>query len=504
MSGALATRFPTAEPIASTKPLRQRIAFSVYEKALVLLFLITLPLVNPWVRGDGVSYYAYVRAVLIDHNLRFEKDWLAANPTFRMARVESDGKVKANQYTATGHLKNHFSVGPAILWAPLLAVTHLAVLGLIKLGARVPPDGYSRPYLVTMALATATYGFAGLYLAFCLGRRYFEERWAFLGTLGVWFASSLPVYMYFNPSWSHAHSAFAVSLFLWYWHRTRGNRTYGQWMLLGVLSGLMLNIYYPNGIFLLVPLLESLRGYWQVWRKTSLAWPAIERLLLANLLYAAAMGVAFLPTLITRRIIYGHTLEFGYENLPSWSWTAPHLGKVLFSSEHGLLSWTPILILALIGLVCLRIREAELGNYFIVCFLAYYYLIASYPNWAGISSFGNRFFVSLTPVFILGLTALLSALGEVGQRTRVTWTVATTVTALFVVWNLGFIFQWGMHLVPARGQISWKQMAYNQVMVVPGKMFGTLRSYLVARGALMGHIEAEDVQQIKNQRLEDR
>jgi len=26
---------------------------------LALLFLLSLPLVNPWVRGDGVGYYAY-------------------------------------------------------------------------------------------------------------------------------------------------------------------------------------------------------------------------------------------------------------------------------------------------------------------------------------------------------------------------------------------------------------------------------------------------------------
>ena len=36
----------------------------------------------------------------------------------------------------------------------------------------------------------------------------------------------LPVYMYFNPSWSHAHSAFIVALFVWYWDRTRTTRTF--------------------------------------------------------------------------------------------------------------------------------------------------------------------------------------------------------------------------------------------------------------------------------------
>ena len=95
---------------------------------LAVLFVLSLPLVNPWVRGDGVGYYAYVRSLLIDHNFRFEKDWLAANPSFAQGRVDASGHVQADQYSPTGYIKNHFSVGPAILWAPFLIAVHGAVL----------------------------------------------------------------------------------------------------------------------------------------------------------------------------------------------------------------------------------------------------------------------------------------------------------------------------------------------------------------------------------------
>ncbi len=106
-----------------------------------------------------------------------------------------------------------------------------------------------------MALGTAFYGFMALLISFVLARQYVAERWAFLATVGIWFGSSLPVYMYFNPSWSHAHSAFAVALFLWYWMRTRNARTWLQWVILGALGGLMIDVYYLNGIVLLLPLL---------------------------------------------------------------------------------------------------------------------------------------------------------------------------------------------------------------------------------------------------------
>jgi len=125
-----------------------------YEKVLIALFVITLPFSNPWVRGDGVGYYAFVRAPLIEHRLDFTKDWQAANTSFRMGRIGADGQPLPDQYTVTRHLDNHFSVGPAILWSPFLIVAHMGVCLYDHLGGHIPASGYSRPYLLAMALGT--------------------------------------------------------------------------------------------------------------------------------------------------------------------------------------------------------------------------------------------------------------------------------------------------------------------------------------------------------------
>jgi len=42
---------------------------------LTVLFLFKFSLVNPWVRGDGVGYYAYVRALLVEHKLDCQNYW---------------------------------------------------------------------------------------------------------------------------------------------------------------------------------------------------------------------------------------------------------------------------------------------------------------------------------------------------------------------------------------------------------------------------------------------
>jgi hypothetical protein len=466
---------------------------SKYERILAIVFLLTLPLINPWVRGDGVGYYAFGRAMLIEHQLNFEKDWLAANQSFRMGRTDAAGHLLPDDFTPTGHLYNHFALGPAMLWSPFLVATHLGVLAYDRLGGHVAADGYSRPYIIAMALATALYGFLGLWISFRLARKYIRERWAFLATVGIWFASSLPVYMYFNPSWSHAQAAFVVSLFIWYWDDTRGARSWMQWLWLGLMGGLMLDVYYMNGVVLLLPLLESLSGYWRALRGTGAE--SVSRLFLKNVIFSGAVFAAFFPTLLAKKIIYGSYLTFGYEHL--WSWTPRALIQVCVSADHGLFSWTPILILSVVGLCIFLAYDRTLGAYLMIVFAVFLYVIACYADWDGLSSFGNRFFVSLTPLFILGLAAVFDWFAHAWNE-RGAGLFASCVISLMVIWNLGLIFQWGTHLIPARGPISWREAGYNQVAVVPVRVGQTLRAYLTGRKELMGHIEEEDVRQLKS------
>src|SRR5262249_52743851 len=148
-------------------------------------------------------------------------------------------------------------------------------------------------------------GFIGVVLATRVARQYVGARWAALAAISVWWASSLPVYMYFNPSWSHAHSAFTVALFLWYWHETRQGRSTLQWILLGAIAGLMLNVYYANFMVLVVLLVEAAGQYPATLRDPSTSKKQLQALLAGYALFTIAAIVCFLPTLITRCIVYG-------------------------------------------------------------------------------------------------------------------------------------------------------------------------------------------------------
>jgi hypothetical protein len=168
-----------------------------------------------------------------------------------------------------------------------------------------------------------------------------------------------------------------------------------------------------------------------------------------------------------------------------------------------LLSWTPILALAIIGLFFLAKRDPLLGTGSILTFLAHYYFIASYPDWDGLSSFGNRFFISLTPVFIVGLAALLSAFSRWVGKTSHAVALSGTAISLLVLWNIGFIFQWGTHMVPARGGISWREMTHNQLVEAPLRLRSSLENYFFHRQDMMQQIEQEDIEQQKDRQKQE-
>jgi len=163
--------------------------------ALSILFLLSLPVVNPYVHGDGVGYYAYAQSLVIDHDLNFEDDWRAATPGFLKDRVDANGQLLAEEYTVTGRLRNHFSVGPTILWAPFLTLAHAGVIVANSLGAEIPANGYSRPYLAAMASATVLYGFLGLLEAAAAMAAFFFVLRAAGWHYGEALADDNPVYL---------------------------------------------------------------------------------------------------------------------------------------------------------------------------------------------------------------------------------------------------------------------------------------------------------------------
>jgi len=387
-----------------------------------------------------------------------------------------------------------------MLWSPFLMLAHAGVLLARTMGSNIPADGFSAPYRYAMAIATGFYGFLALLISFRLACKYVGPTWSFVATIAIWGASSLPVYMYFNPSWSHAHSAFLVALFLWYWDATWERRSLAQWLLLGAIVGLMIDVYYLNLMVVSVLAVEAIARYAHILGPSRSSSPSFLQLLTYHLFFGLVVCVVMIPTFVSRWIVYGGPFETGYLPIRDFLWRSPVFFSVLFSSNHGLLSWTPLLGLSVLGLFFFAIRLPKVGMPFLAALVTFFLFISFYPDWAGISSYGNRFFVSLTALFILGLSFLLDRFAKLFRSPKAALTFASAALAVFVLWNAGLMLQWGLRLIPARGPVSFSQMIHNQLYVVPRQLTTDLGAYLFRRKTLMNQIEKRDLHELKQNR----
>ncbi len=537
------------------------------EALIIILFIVSLPFVSSKIDWDGTGYYGYLRSALFDHNLQFKSDW-TANTAPLAAAPGKAGLPHGIPITKTGHLANYLAVGPAILWAPFVGATHAGVL-LLRHGQDIPGDGHGAPYRRAVCLASALYAFLGLWISFRLAREFVEEKWALLATIAIWFASSLTLYMYADPSWAHADCVFVVALFLWYWYRTRehgsgvfqreeteqksadmvalaeleqrdaaspalsenlpplraalhgsqtgapaghsmlcpydalersakSGRTAAQWAIWGLIAGLMCDVYFPNSVFVLLPALElvldlrkrlgspdvtrepgrGLRETLPPYSPQRASAPGAPRhraalhesgkTLLSGTIFAVAFIVAFSPTLIVRQIIFGNPISTGAYGSQRWNWTHPKFLSILFASSHGLFTTTPILLIAVAGLFLFWRSHPAVGGRLLLLAAAFWCLIAVYPWWNGLVSFGNRFFVSLTPIFVVGLAAAFQKFTAVWHDSRAAMRRATVVAALLIVWNMGLVFQLDHGLFMQVGPVDWQNAVYLQFREVPG------------------------------------
>jgi hypothetical protein len=463
------------------------------EALLAAALLATLPLVNPYLRGEGNGYYAYVRSLALDHDLRFDDEYRRGDAAFvAQAFRKADGQPWPPMVLPGGYLRNQWSVGPALLWLPSFAQAHVVVRFLRELGRDVAADGYSFPYRLACALATAGYAFLGLLLAYRAAARLTAPAPALLATVALWLASSLPVYVYFLPFYSHALASFGVSFFLWYWLTRRPLNRARQWMTWGLAGGLVWQLEPLAGLVLVVAAVEwlaSLRpaGAGRVSRG------ALREAVTSAAVFGGAALLAASPQLVIKHILHGSAVRTG--SLNRYFWGAPRLLDVGFASEHGLFLWTPVLLLSVIGLVMLCRREPVAGAGLLAAFATTYYVVSCYEAWHGISSFGNRFFVGLTPAFIVGAAvALQGAYGLLAPRLppAAAWGALALPTAVLAAWNAGLVFQWGTGLVPRQGPVDFAVVARNQATAVPRRIAGLALRYVAARQETMREQERKD------------
>ena len=439
--------------------------------ALALVAVFALPLFTPRVyASDEIKYFAGLRSVYFDHDLHYENEYayfLSRDPV-----AHAGLRPYMERPTPTGYRLNDAPIGSAVMWAPAYIVADGLVVVARALGATVPRDGFSWPYVWAVCLASLAWGTSGLFLCYRLCRAYVGREEATWGVLAVWFASPVVFYLYITPAMSHANSLFSVALFLWVWHVTRSDRTRLGWAVVGASAALMVLVRELNWLMLLVLAVDELSSIRraadaEVHAKggSSLAaWFAeLVQRSAGYLVFGVTVGALVAPQFYVYQTLNG-TLGPTPFVVEKFSLLPIHTVEVLFSGFHGLFSWHPVTLVGVIGLALLWRRLPTLALAFGAVFVAQVIVIGSYETWWGGASFGARRFVNCTPIFAVGVSVAFAQLRRTSSR------MAGAVIVLLILWNFGLAVQYSVGLIPRDAPVRMTQVAYNQIFEVPPRI----------------------------------
>ena len=377
---------------------------------LLVIFLLTLVTsFFPHIEADGIEYYAYLRSLAFDGDLHFANE-LSTETPFPHVPYGLGAKK-----TPTGYEPNFASVGPALVWTPFFAVGHLLALGGHALGLGWTLDGYSEPYVVLICFGSTLSALVTLLLGYDLVRRIYGRALGLLATVATFFGTSLFYYAFYKPDFAHALAACAVMAFVYLWVRTFGRRTLIQWLWLGLAAGFMSALYWIDALFVVLPALElgwmlvqAARGKGQGVRFGA----ALGSLFLGGILFTLAFLVAFAPQMVAWKIIFGEWFTVPQEGFATPSGFAAL--ELLLSPLHGLLPWTPLAVLGMVGLLWLAWEKRPWGTIVLVGLAVFFLYNATLDSWHGGGYFGLRRLTNAFPFFLLGVAALL-------DRVRRSW-----------------------------------------------------------------------------------
>ncbi|MEZ5291642.1 MAG: hypothetical protein R2745_11195 [Vicinamibacterales bacterium] len=368
---------------------REHVAETADVHAVGLVLLYGVGVLLPDTHGittDGVTYFAQLRSLVFDRDLDVAREFAVLGQPARPNHV--------------------VPVGPTLIWAPLyLTVVLVDAIGRTVGAWPSPSDpttlGLGLPYVRAALLSSYALGAVGLAVLHWHLRQRFSPAIACLTTTLVFGATPLFWYMVYEPSMAHAASfgvaaLFSVAAARWVPEDTSGPGGRAKSLVLGTLLGAAFAVRSQDAAFAILPALLVLA--------TAEPWPArIRRALpLAGWAFLGALPWLVLQavhsTILLSRYRYNFMGQGGYFDPWHSRWI-----DTLFSSWHGLFSWTPVVYVAALGTIAYLARERRWAASALVVLFTTAWANGATQDWAGGWSFGGRRFTSALVLLAPGL-----------------------------------------------------------------------------------------------------
>jgi hypothetical protein len=445
--------------------------------------------------SDEIEYFSYLRSLYFDRDVSFENEYRYFYDR-NIARAAGFHETFLERETAVGRRVNYATMGSAVLWLPFYAVAD----GFARLSGRAEADGFSAPYISAVAYGSAFYGFLAILLSIRAARLLLghETRGSsLLAGLAIWIGTPLLFYAYVAPGFAHACSAFAVALFVNVWLHVRKRWTAAGAFALGLSVALMAMVREQDAFLALGPAVDFV-------------WAALPALISAprgpqalaafrsSVLGVIAFLIGYSPQLLAYNALNGYPGPAEHVSR-KMAWYSPHALQVLASPDHGFLLWTPLALIAIAGLLALR--DARMRLFLLIMTATQVYVAGSVGSWTVAGAFGQRRFVCLTPILVVGLAALWDRMrgtvrvsGIVRSSPRAGWRRAAfgALVVLCVWWNVALMALFATRLMD-RQRLEPARNAYDAFVTIPLSAPSLAYRYLTDRESFYASRPGESI-----------
>jgi hypothetical protein len=404
-----------------------------------LMFIYGRRLNYPPIRSDGMGYYLYLPAALIDHDLTLQ------TTIARSFGGTSPEWAGVNRIRETNRLLIKYPPGEAIMLAPFFLLAHGATIA----SGVAEADGFSVLYQAAAAIGGLCYVLLGLNVLRTLLEKSFPPFVVWCTLVVMLFGTNLFHYGTYDSIFSHAFSFCLFALFLYCVEKWYSRPGAGSTIALAAVAGLITLVRPTNSVIFIFALLFDVNINGRAGLRERLRFLARH----ANLLLAGVLvyAVVLSPLLGYWRFITGHWIIFSYRG-ESFDFSHPQIANVLFSVRKGLFFWSPALLLAAAGFFLMKKYKPAYVLPTLVFVPLNLYIIASWRDWAYGGSFGHRAFVESIAIFAFGYASLVqSASAPVRKRAVL---IASTI---FVLLSTRLMVEYWLGVIPFDGT-TWQRL----------------------------------------------
>lgn len=291
-----------------------------------------------------------------------------------------------------------YPCGVAILQAPFFLVSHALAK---PLGYKA--DGFSRIYSFGLFFAGIFYCCMGLFFLSKFLSRYFSPGISMSAPILFLAGTNLFYYSIDAPGMSHVYSFFLFSLIIYLSPVITTKPNFKYYVLFFICLFLAVLARPTNILIGLFPLFYFVNSRTEIMER-------IQFLLQQKitLFISIALGcLVLIPQLLYWHNTTGNFLSYSYKDEGFDFLKNPKILEVWFSTNNGLFTYSPMILLSVVGIVLLIVNKKLSGYFYAGLFLLISYVFASWWCWWFGCSFGARSFVEYYAVLIIPFCFLL-------------------------------------------------------------------------------------------------